>query len=64
MALAMSFFFAGCKQSANQQINGDCRIAGFIAATRDWLERRRFASSLCEKTLTSAALLKLALKVI
>src|SRR5258708_40011416 len=50
IALAISFFFAPAANSA--RIKRSSETAGSLAsilATRDWLERRRFANSCCER---------------
>src|SRR5712692_2031532 len=49
IALAISFFFAPAANSA--RIKRSTETAGSLAsilATRDWLDRRRFANSVCE----------------
>src|ERR1051325_6665013 len=62
MALAMSFFFAPAASKA--LIKRSRETVGSLAsifATRDWLERRRLASSLCDKPLLMRHSFKLAL---
>src|SRR2546421_4484911 len=60
----MSFFFAPA--ASNARIKRSSETAGSLAsilATRDWLERRRFANSLCERPRLVRHFFKLALKV-
>src|SRR6266404_8433512 len=64
IAFAISFFLAPAASNARTKRSSE--TAGSLAsilATRDWLERRRFARSLCERPCCCRRSFKLALKV-
>jgi hypothetical protein len=64
IALAMSFFLApAAKRARTSRSSETAGSLASILATRDWLERRRFARSLCERPWRCRRSFKLALKV-